>query len=165
MRVSPKDNRILEENANFIDWRVISCFSSTGSSDGDSDDDSDSESSDDETSAFKDSARPRDESPESKKLRKKAVKDAKAEKRKSKLKKHVKKRKEKQGTKKKWAEAGDSPVEKTDFSILSFPSIRCKWIFYLKINGATKIIRLFACKRAYPMEFNLIFAALSLLSH
>jgi len=52
-------------------------------------------------SKFKDSARPRDESPESKKNRKKAVKEAQAEKRKRKLKKHVKKRKEKIGTKKK----------------------------------------------------------------
>lgn len=50
---------------------------------------------------FKNSSRPRDESPESKKLRKKAVKDAKAEKRKTKLKKHVKKRKEKMGITKK----------------------------------------------------------------
>lgn len=51
-------------------------------------------------SKFKDSGRPRDESPESKKNRKKAVKEAQAEKRKQKLKKHVKKRKEKLGTKK-----------------------------------------------------------------
>lgn len=50
---------------------------------------------------FKDCSRPRDESPESKKLRKKAVKDAKADKRKVKIKKHVKKRKEKQGLTKK----------------------------------------------------------------
>lgn len=52
-------------------------------------------------SKFKDSARPRDESPDSKKNRKKSVKEAQAEKRKQKLKKHVKKRKEKLGTKKK----------------------------------------------------------------
>lgn len=43
---------------------------------------------------FKNSARPRYESPESKKLRKKAVKEAQAEKRKVKIKKHIKKRKE-----------------------------------------------------------------------
>ncbi|XP_017862681.1 PREDICTED: serine/threonine-protein kinase RIO1 [Drosophila arizonae] len=55
----------------------------------------------DETSKFKNSARPRDESPDSKKARKKAVKDAKAEQRKVKVKKHVKKRKEKLGTMKK----------------------------------------------------------------
>ncbi|XP_055906482.1 serine/threonine-protein kinase RIO1 [Eupeodes corollae] len=46
---------------------------------------------------FKNSARPRDESPESKKARKKAIKDAKADKRKVKVKKHIKKRKEKLG--------------------------------------------------------------------
>lgn len=44
---------------------------------------------------FKPSARPRDESPNSKKARKKAVKDEKAEKRKTKTKKHVKKRRDK----------------------------------------------------------------------
>lgn len=54
-----------------------------------------------ETTKFKDCSRPRDESPESKRLRKKAIKDAQAEKRKTKLKKHIKKRKEKQGLKKK----------------------------------------------------------------
>ncbi|XP_015182671.1 PREDICTED: serine/threonine-protein kinase RIO1-like isoform X1 [Polistes dominula] len=43
---------------------------------------------------FTNSARPRNESPESKKARKKAVKEQQAEKRKSKVKKHVKKRKE-----------------------------------------------------------------------
>ncbi|XP_023301489.2 serine/threonine-protein kinase RIO1 [Lucilia cuprina] len=53
---------------------------------------------DDENSRFKNSSRPRDESPESKKARKKAVKEAKAEKRKVKIKKHVKKRKEKIGS-------------------------------------------------------------------
>uniref|UniRef100_A0A1B0CJV8 Serine/threonine-protein kinase RIO1 n=1 Tax=Lutzomyia longipalpis TaxID=7200 RepID=A0A1B0CJV8_LUTLO len=54
----------------------------------------------DDESKFKNSARPRDESPESKKARKKAVKDAKAEKRKTKVPKHVKKRKEKIAQKK-----------------------------------------------------------------
>lgn len=69
----------------------------------DSDDDQSDKERDDykEMNGFKDSSRPRDESPESKKLRKKAVKDAKADKRKLKVKKHVKKRKEKQATLKK----------------------------------------------------------------
>ncbi|KAI4494535.1 hypothetical protein M0802_008856 [Mischocyttarus mexicanus] len=44
---------------------------------------------------FINSARPRNESPESKKARKKAIKEQQAEKRKSKVKKHIKKRKEK----------------------------------------------------------------------
>ncbi|XP_037907829.1 serine/threonine-protein kinase RIO1 [Hermetia illucens] len=60
-----------------------------------SEDDDDDDSEDEASGKFKNSARPRDESPESKKARKKAVKDAKAEKRKVKVKKHVKKRKEK----------------------------------------------------------------------
>ncbi|XP_017080689.1 serine/threonine-protein kinase RIO1 [Drosophila eugracilis] len=55
----------------------------------------------DDGSRFKNSARPREESPDSKKARKKAVKDAKAEQRKVKVKKHVKKRKEKMGSMKK----------------------------------------------------------------
>ncbi|CAL7942943.1 unnamed protein product [Xylocopa violacea] len=46
-------------------------------------------------SKFVNSARPRNESPDSKKARKKAVKEQQAEKRKSKIKKYVKKRKEK----------------------------------------------------------------------
>ena len=69
-----------------------------------SDENSDSEESDSEDSeaesssekaGFKDSHRPRDESPNSKKERKKALKAENAEKRKNKVKKHVKKRKEK----------------------------------------------------------------------
>ncbi|KAH8369767.1 hypothetical protein KR093_000949, partial [Drosophila rubida] len=71
-----------------------------------SDQDSENESNesqegDDGTKSFKNSARPRDESPDSKKARKKAVKEAKAEQRKVKVKKHVKKRKEKLGSMKK----------------------------------------------------------------
>ncbi|XP_020804579.1 serine/threonine-protein kinase RIO1 [Drosophila serrata] len=69
-----------------------------------SDEDADSqenEDDDDDGTRFKNSARPRDESPESKKARKKAVKEAKAEQRKVKVKKHVKKRKEKLGSMKK----------------------------------------------------------------
>ncbi|EDV97078.1 serine/threonine-protein kinase RIO1 [Drosophila grimshawi] len=66
---------------------------------GDESDESNDDNNDE--SKFKNSARPRDESPESKKARKKAVKDAKAEQRKVKVKKHVKKRKEKIGTMKK----------------------------------------------------------------
>ncbi|KAM7357303.1 RIO kinase 1 [Cochliomyia hominivorax] len=58
----------------------------------------DSEEDEEDHSRFKNSSRPRDESPESKKARKKAVKEAKAEKRKVKIKKHVKKRKEKVGS-------------------------------------------------------------------
>lgn len=60
-----------------------------------SDDSSDSESED--KKQFNVSARPRDESPNSKKLRKRAAKEEKAEKRKTKIKKNVKKRKEKTG--------------------------------------------------------------------
>ncbi|EDW70944.1 serine/threonine-protein kinase RIO1 [Drosophila virilis] len=66
-----------------------------------SENESDASQEDDDMSKFKNSARPRDESPDSKKARKKAVKDAKAEQRKVKVKKHVKKRKEKIGTIKK----------------------------------------------------------------
>ncbi|GBP74158.1 hypothetical protein EVAR_53348_1 [Eumeta japonica] len=70
-----------------------------------SDDDVQSESGSDISSAededgekpskFINSARPRDESPDSKKARKKAVKQEKAEKRKTKVKKHVKKKRDK----------------------------------------------------------------------
>lgn len=51
-------------------------------------------------SKFVNSARPRDESPNSKRNRKKATREAKAEKRKDKIKKHIKKRKEKSGSSK-----------------------------------------------------------------
>ena len=61
-------------------------------------DESESESENEEKVGFKDSHRPRDESPNSKKERKKALKEEKAEKRKNKVKKHVKKRKEKMGS-------------------------------------------------------------------
>ncbi|EDX10108.1 GD12787 [Drosophila simulans] len=64
-------------------------------------DDSQDNDNDEDAKKFKNSARPREESPESKKARKKAVKDAKAEQRKVKVKKHVKKRKEKMGRLKK----------------------------------------------------------------
>ncbi|KMY99034.1 serine/threonine-protein kinase RIO1 [Drosophila simulans] len=64
-------------------------------------DDSQDNDNDEDAKKFKNSARPREESPESKKARKKAVKDAKAEQRKVKVKKHVKKRKEKMGSVKK----------------------------------------------------------------
>ncbi|EDV51442.1 serine/threonine-protein kinase RIO1 [Drosophila erecta] len=69
----------------------------SGSEDGDSQENDN----DEEARRFRNSARPREESPESKKARKKAVKDAKAEQRKVKVKKHVKKRKEKIGSMKK----------------------------------------------------------------
>ncbi|XP_068618207.1 serine/threonine-protein kinase RIO1 [Battus philenor] len=58
-------------------------------------DSSSNEGGDEKQGKFKNSARPRDESPESKKARKKAVKDEKAEKRKTKTKKHIKKRRDK----------------------------------------------------------------------
>lgn len=82
-----------------INWLYPNLFVDEDEENSEDSDSSDIEN--DEGSGFKDSARPRDESPDSKKLRKKAVKDAKAEKRKQKMKKHMKKRKEKQGTKKK----------------------------------------------------------------
>lgn len=62
---------------------------------------SDSSAEDGNKKKFKNSARPRDESPESKKARKKAVKEAHADKRKVKVKKHLKKKKEKMGSSKK----------------------------------------------------------------
>ncbi|XP_076246654.1 RIO kinase 1 [Calliopsis andreniformis] len=58
------------------------------------DEGSEDESVEETETKFVNSARPRNESPESKKARKKAVKEQQAEKRKSKIKKHVKKRKE-----------------------------------------------------------------------
>ncbi|CAD0200687.1 unnamed protein product [Chrysodeixis includens] len=67
----------------------ISESGSESGSEGDDDDD------DDDKTKFKNSARPRDESPNSKKARKKAIKEEKAEKRKTKTKKHVKKRRDK----------------------------------------------------------------------
>ncbi|XP_059483747.1 serine/threonine-protein kinase RIO1 [Neocloeon triangulifer] len=72
----------------------------SGSEGGEEADSSASES-DSEASKFVNCARPREESPNSKKERKKAIKDQQAEKRKAKIKKHVKKRKEKLGSKKK----------------------------------------------------------------
>ena len=50
-----------------------------------------------EKSKFKDSHRPRTESPNSRKERKKGLREEKAEKRENKMKKHIKKRKEKAG--------------------------------------------------------------------
>ncbi|XP_032520741.2 serine/threonine-protein kinase RIO1 [Danaus plexippus] len=70
----------------------VSC-SGSGSSDDEDEDDG-------ERTKFKNSARPRDESPNSKKARKKAVKEEKAEKRKTKTKKHIKKRRDKASVKK-----------------------------------------------------------------
>ena len=66
-----------------------------------SDFDSSTSSNEDDNSKFKDSHRPRNESPNSRKERKKALKAETAEKRKSKVKKHVKKRKEKVSSTKK----------------------------------------------------------------
>jgi RIO kinase 1 len=69
------------------------------SSGSDSDDSNSDEENEDENEirGFKNSARPRDESPNSKKERKLAVKEAKKEKRESKIPKHLKKRKERLG--------------------------------------------------------------------
>jgi len=75
--------------------------SSSEPSENSSESQSDSEDEDKEGEGFKNSHRPRDESPNSKKERKKAVKAEQAEKRKNKIKKHVKKRKEKSTTGKK----------------------------------------------------------------
>nr|XP_012221732.1 PREDICTED: serine/threonine-protein kinase rio1 [Linepithema humile] len=61
-------------------------------SEDDSEDNSETGSEEFEKSKFVNSARPRDESPDSRKIRKKAVKEQQAEKRKTKIKKHVKKR-------------------------------------------------------------------------
>ncbi|XP_072947731.1 serine/threonine-protein kinase RIO1 [Epargyreus clarus] len=69
---------------------------SGSSSEGSSGDEND----DDGQTKFKNSSRPRDESPNSKKARKKAVKEEKAEKRKTKTKKHIKKRRDKGSAKK-----------------------------------------------------------------
>ncbi|XP_026486787.2 serine/threonine-protein kinase RIO1 [Vanessa tameamea] len=65
-----------------------------------SDDDDNGDDDDDAKTKFKNSARPRDESPNSKKARKKAVKEEKAEKRKTKTKKHIKKKRDKGACKK-----------------------------------------------------------------
>lgn len=66
------------------------CTSAEDSADSDSESETGSE---DNKSKFVNSARPRNESPESRKARKKAIKEQQAEKRKVKIKKHVKKRK------------------------------------------------------------------------
>lgn len=76
-----KYNKDVEEESD------SSCSSSEDS------DNSDSENESENRSKFVNSARPRNESPDSKKARKKAVKEQQAEKRKTKVKKHVKKRK------------------------------------------------------------------------
>lgn len=87
----------VQKKPDILDAENKTAGSEQQSSENESDDSQD----EDDTSKFKNSARPRDESPDSKKARKKAVKDAKAEQRKVKVKKHVKKRKEKLGTMKK----------------------------------------------------------------
>ncbi|KAG5321814.1 RIOK1 kinase, partial [Acromyrmex heyeri] len=68
------------------------CTSSEESDDSDSENESETDSENNKLK-FVSSARPRNESPESRKARKKAVKEQQAEKRKVKIKKHVKKRK------------------------------------------------------------------------
>ncbi|XP_050545817.1 serine/threonine-protein kinase RIO1-like [Daktulosphaira vitifoliae] len=85
--VGLKDDLSGPQNIPAILDNVISSASSNIS-------DFDNESSE-ETSNFVNSARPKDEDLESKKLRKKQIKEQKAEKRKVKIKKHIKKRKEK----------------------------------------------------------------------
>lgn len=73
------------------------CEENQRTSDNVSENSSDSnDESEEDKSKFINSARPRDESPDSKKARKKAVKIEQAEKRKSKVKKHIKKKKEKE---------------------------------------------------------------------
>ncbi|XP_012525080.1 serine/threonine-protein kinase RIO1 [Monomorium pharaonis] len=66
---------------------------SSSSDDSDSENESETDSGDNNKGKFVNSARPRNESPESRKMRKKAIKEQQAEKRKVKIKKHVKKRK------------------------------------------------------------------------
>lgn len=70
-----------------------SCTSSEDNDYSDSENESETGSEDENKSKFVNSARPRNESPESRKARKKAIKEQQAEKRKVKIKKHVKKRK------------------------------------------------------------------------
>lgn len=71
--------------------------SSSESDSSESDDESDYASAKEETSTSQGNIRPRNESPNSKKLRKQAVREEKREKRKTKIPKHVKKRAEKLG--------------------------------------------------------------------
>ncbi|KAG8337601.1 Serine/threonine-protein kinase RIO1 [Homalodisca vitripennis] len=71
---------------------LADCNGKTG---GTSNDEEEEEEEEEEGSKFVSCARPRDESPNSKKARKKAVKEQQAEKRKTKMPKHVKKRHEK----------------------------------------------------------------------
>ena len=72
-------------------------LSSSESDSSSSDDESDYASAKEETSPIQGNVRPRDESPNSKKLRKQVVREQKREKRKTKIPKHVKKRAEKVG--------------------------------------------------------------------
>ena len=69
--------------------------STDGTDNSEQDESSEEECLEENESKFVTSARPRNESPESRKARKKAVKEQRAEKRKTKTKKHIKKRKEK----------------------------------------------------------------------
>ncbi|EZA60946.1 hypothetical protein DMN91_004786 [Ooceraea biroi] len=81
------------------DTRVGSDGDSENSDNSSDETDSETESEDENKRKFVNSARPRNESLESKKARKKAVKEKQAEKRKTKIKKHVKKRKVKTSSK------------------------------------------------------------------
>uniref|UniRef100_W8B0E8 Serine/threonine-protein kinase RIO1 n=1 Tax=Ceratitis capitata TaxID=7213 RepID=W8B0E8_CERCA len=87
-----------QENKENISNATGNTDKTSGSSEEDDDEDEEADSEEEGGTGFVNSARPRDESPDSKKARKKAVKEAKAEKRKVKVKKHVKKRKEKVAT-------------------------------------------------------------------
>ncbi|KAL6260388.1 hypothetical protein P5V15_007916 [Pogonomyrmex californicus] len=80
-----KDKDMKKENDSYT--------SSENSDNSDNENESETSNEDNKQSKFVNSARPRNESPESRKARKKAVKEQQAEKRKVKIKKHIKKRK------------------------------------------------------------------------
>lgn len=77
--------------------KILEDESDVSSDSSDSDDESDYASAQEETSSLQGNIRPRNESPNSKKIRKQAVREEKREKRKTKIPKHVKKRAEKLG--------------------------------------------------------------------
>ncbi|XP_020296212.1 serine/threonine-protein kinase RIO1-like [Pseudomyrmex gracilis] len=93
-------NKYKAHNKNIKEQSDI-CCSSESSDISNSEYDSEIEIMDDIKSKFINSARPRNESPESKKIRKKTVKKQQAENRKTKIKKHIKKRKVKTSKEKK----------------------------------------------------------------
>ncbi|XP_067647346.1 serine/threonine-protein kinase RIO1 [Eurosta solidaginis] len=93
--IETKNHKNLEDNKKIIERTKKLTVDTAGTNDDGEEDDEEENSEDADESSFVNSARPRDESPDSKKARKKAIKEAKAEKRKIKVKKYVKKRKEK----------------------------------------------------------------------